>query len=84
LTSNLALGKMSDMEKKNPAAQALGRLGGKARAESLSSAELSEIGKQGAQARQKKLSAAKRSEIAKKAVQARIAKASTKTRKGLK
>jgi hypothetical protein len=60
--------------KKNPAAQALGKLGGKARAKALSDAELSEIGKKGASARTSKLSAAERSEIAKKAVQARIAK----------
>lgn len=60
--------------KKNPAAQALGELGGKARAKSLSSAQLSEIGKMGATARASKLSAAERSEIARKAVQARIAK----------
>jgi hypothetical protein len=60
--------------KKNPAAQALGKLGGKARAKALSDAELSEIGKKGATARTSKLSAAERSEIAKRAVQARIAK----------
>ena len=60
--------------KKNPAAQALGKLGGKARAKALSEAELSEIARKGAEARASKLSAAKRSEIARKAVQARIAK----------
>jgi hypothetical protein len=60
--------------KKNPAAQALGQLGGKARAKALSAAALSKIGKKGAQARQKSLTAAERSQIAKKAVQARIAK----------
>jgi hypothetical protein len=69
--------------KKKLAAQTLGRLGGKARAESLSDAELSEIGKQGALARVKKLTAAERSEIASKAVQARIAKhGQQKRRKG--
>jgi hypothetical protein len=60
--------------KKNPAAQALGKLGGKARAKALSDAELSKIARKGAEARASKLSAAKRSEIARKAVQARIAK----------
>jgi hypothetical protein len=60
--------------KKNPAAQALGKLGGKARAQALSEAELSEIARKGAEARASKLTAAKRSEIARKAVQARIAK----------
>ena len=68
--------------KKNPAAQALGKLGGKARAKALSAAELSEIGKQGAKARSKKLSAAERSEIARKAVEARIAKHGQQRRKG--
>jgi hypothetical protein len=60
--------------KKNPAAQALGKLGGTARAKALSDAELSEIARKGAEARASKLTAAKRSEIARKAVQARIAK----------
>lgn len=60
--------------KKNPAAQALGKLGGKARARALSEAELTEIARKGAEARASKLSAAKRSEIARKAVQARISK----------
>jgi len=67
--------------KKNPAAQALGRLGGVARAKKLSVAELSEIGKKAAQARMKKLSAAERSAIAKKAVEVRIAKLGQKRRK---
>jgi general stress protein YciG len=62
------------MAKKNPAAQALGQLGGKARAKSLSRTEMSEIGKKGARARMKKLTAAQRSAIAKKAVAAREAK----------
>ena len=73
-----------DMAKKNPAAQALGQLGGKARAKSLSKAELSEIGKKGAKARLAKLTAARRSEIAKKAVQARIAKHGQRSTKGTK
>ncbi len=59
---------------KNPAAVALGKLGGKARAEALSRKELSAIGKQGAQARMKALTAAQRTAIAKKAVAAREAK----------
>ena len=70
------------MSKKNPAAQALGRLGGKARAKALSEAELSEIGTRGGQARRKKLTAEERSAIARKAVQARIAKYGQKTKKG--
>jgi hypothetical protein len=69
------------MSKKNPAAQALGRLGGKARAKALTDAELSKIGTLGARARRKKLSPEERSEIARKAVQARIAKYGQKTRK---
>jgi len=73
LTSYLALSKIKVM-KKNSAAQALGKLGGKARAEALSDAELSEIARKGAEARASKLTAAERSEIARKAVQARIAK----------
>ena len=60
--------------KKNKAAQALGKLGGKARAKALSPGELSEIGKVGAKARSQKLNAAQRSEIARKAVEARIKK----------
>ena len=68
--------------KKNRAAQALGKLGGKARAKSLSGTQLSEIGRQGAAARASKLSAAERSEIARKAVQARIAKQAKQKSKG--
>jgi hypothetical protein len=60
--------------KKNAAAQALGKLGGTARAKALSAVELSKIGKKGAKARMVKLTPAQRSEIARKAVQARIAK----------
>jgi general stress protein YciG len=66
------------MTKKNPAAQALGQLGGKARAKALSRSKLSEIGKKGARARLKKLTAAERSEIARKAVGAREAKRAKK------
>jgi hypothetical protein len=68
--------------KKNPAAQALGKLGGTARAKSLSDSERSEIAKQGATARAHKLSASERSEIARKAVQARIAKQGQQKRRG--
>jgi hypothetical protein len=57
--------------KKNPNAQALGRLGGKARAESLSDAELARIARKGGKARAEKLTAAARRRIAKLAVAAR-------------
>jgi hypothetical protein len=57
--------------KKNPNAVALGSLGGKARANSLSDAERSAIAKKAATARNAKLSASERSRIAKHAVQAR-------------
>jgi hypothetical protein len=58
-------------QKKNPNAQALGKLGGKARAEALSDAELSKIASKGGQQRAKQLSAERRREIAKLAVAAR-------------
>jgi hypothetical protein len=61
---------MSD-EKKNIHAVALGRLGGKGRAEALSSQELSEIGKLGARQRVLKISKAERSRIASIAAQKR-------------
>jgi hypothetical protein len=64
--------------KKNAAAQALGKLGGNARAKLLTDSQLSEIGKKGAAARANKLSPERRTEIASKAVQARIAKQKTK------
>lgn len=80
LASNLALSMMTGM-KKNPAAQALGKLGGKARAKALSASELSKIGRKGAEARKQKLTAAQRSEIARKAVKARIAKYGQEQRK---
>ena len=56
---------------KNPHAQALGSLGGKARAKNLSDAELAKIGSMGGKARAAKLSVAELSRIAKKAVAAR-------------
>ncbi|MBZ5626274.1 MAG: hypothetical protein LAQ69_47460 [Acidobacteriia bacterium] len=63
---------------KNPHAVALGRLGGRATAESLSDAEKSEIGKKagavGGPARAAALSPKRRREIARKAAEARWAK----------
>jgi dihydrodipicolinate synthase/N-acetylneuraminate lyase len=56
---------------KNPNAQALGSLGGRARAENLSDAKITEIASKGGNARAAKLSAAERSRIAKLAVAAR-------------
>ncbi len=56
---------------KNPNAQALGSLGGKARAENLSEFELSSIASKGGNARAAKLSATERIRIAKLAVAAR-------------
>jgi hypothetical protein len=67
------------MGKKNPHAQALGALGGKARAKSLSEAERSKIAKQGGKARAAKLSAAERSRIAMLAVAARERKRKEKS-----
>lgn len=63
---------------KNPHAQALGSLGGKARAEKLPETEISEIASKGGRARAEKLSAAERSRIAKKAVAARECKKAKK------
>ena len=63
--------------KKNPNAVALGKLGGKARAASLSAQERSEAASKAGKARSEKLSAAKRSRIAKLAVQARERKRKT-------
>ena len=61
-----------DMGKKlNPHAQALGSLGGKARAKELSEAEIVKIASKGGKARAAKLSAGERSRIAKLAVAAR-------------
>ena len=56
---------------RNPHAQALGSLGGRARAESLSDANIAQIASKGGKARATKLSAAERSRIAKLAVAAR-------------
>ena len=57
--------------KKNPHAQALGSLGGTARARNLPESELTKIASEGGRARAAKLSAAERKRIAKLAVQAR-------------
>jgi hypothetical protein len=63
---------MQDMgSKKNPNAVALGRLGGEARASSLTQAERSAIARKAAAARNERLSAAERTRIAKLAVKAR-------------
>ena len=59
------------MVEKNKAAVALGRLGGKARAERLSKDELSKIAMKGVKARKTKLSPKRRKEIAQKAAAAR-------------
>jgi hypothetical protein len=70
------------VRKKNPHAQALGALGGKARTEKLTDTELSEIASKGGKARAESLSAARRREIAKKAVAAREGKRAQQQRKG--
>jgi hypothetical protein len=57
--------------KKNPHAQALGSLGGKARARNLSDAQVAKISSRGGKARAAKLSATDRSRIAKLAAAAR-------------
>ncbi len=61
------------MAKKNPHAVALGKLGGKAKAE-LPPGQLSEINRAGGIARAKALNKAQRSAIAQKAARARWAK----------
>ena len=58
-------------DRKNPHAQVLGSLGGKARAEHLSEAQIASIASKGGKARAKKLSAAERRRIARLAVAAR-------------
>ena len=58
-------------KKANPNAQALGSLGGKARARNLSEAEVTKIASKGGKARAAKLSAVERRQIAKLAVAAR-------------
>ena len=68
-------------QKKNPNAQALGSLGGKARAENLSRAEAAKIASKGGKARAAKLSDAELSRIAKLAVAARERKRKGESRK---
>jgi hypothetical protein len=82
LTSNLASRMIGSMRsKKNPNAVALGKLGGKARAASLSAKERSEAASKAGKARSEKLSAAERSRIATLAVQARERKRKQENRK---
>ena len=59
LIGDIATGQATETfeEEKNPAAVALGRLGGMARAEKLTREQLSGIGKIGVQARKKKATA---------------------------
>jgi hypothetical protein len=72
LTSNVASRMIIRMKaKKNPNAVALGRLGGKARAASLSEVERKASASRAGKARSEKLPASERSRIAKLAVQAR-------------
>ena len=72
LTSNVASRMITGMTaKKNPNAVALGKLGGMARAASMSAKERSESASKAGKARSQKLSAAERSRIATLAVQAR-------------
>jgi len=59
---------------KNPAAVALGKLGGKATAAKLSREDYSDLGKKGAKSRAETLTPERRKEIARKAVMARWAK----------
>lgn len=61
-------------KKKNAAAVALGKLGGKARARSLSAAERSESARKAGKSRITSLTDYERAEIAKKAARARWAK----------
>ena len=68
------------MGKKNPHAQALGALGGKARAENLTGTQLRRIASEGGKARKRRLSAARRKAIAQLAVRAREKKRKQKTR----
>jgi general stress protein YciG len=59
------------VHKKNPHAVALGRAGGRKRAENLSQEELSTIAKKGGQARKESLTPAERKASARKAAKAR-------------
>ncbi len=62
------------MKKKNPAAVALGKLGGKARAESLTAEERTAIASKAAIQRAKSLTRAERRRIAMLGVKARLAR----------
>ncbi len=85
LTSNVASRMIATMTaKKNPNAVALGKLGGKARAASLSATERSEAASKAGNARSKQLSAAERSRIAKLAVQARERKRKAQGKENIK
>jgi hypothetical protein len=66
-------------KKANPHAQALGSLGGKARARNLSDAALAKIASKGGKARAERLSAEELSRIAKLAVAARERKRKEKS-----
>jgi general stress protein YciG len=59
------------VQRKNPAAQELGRLGGLVRGKQLTRKQLSEMGRKGGKQRAKNLSAAERKRIAKLGVAAR-------------
>jgi hypothetical protein len=69
-------------QEKNPHAQALGHLGGTARAENLPQSQISKIASKGGKASAKSLSAKRRREIAKKAVAARERNRAQQQRKG--
>jgi hypothetical protein len=73
---------MGRQQKKNPHAQALGRLGGTARAENLPQSQITKIASKGGKARAESLSAARRREIATKAVAAREKKRAQQQGKG--
>ena len=75
ISVDLLSGKQEDADmgrNKNPHAQALGSLGGKARAKNLSDAEIARIASKGGKARATKLSAAERRRIAMLGVAARL------------
>ena len=76
------IGGMGKKKTPNPHAQALGSLGGKARAKNLSPEAIAKISRKGGKARAKNLSPAERSRIAKLAVQARERRRAQQRRKG--
>jgi len=71
------------VKQKNPAAVALGKLGGRARAQALSPEERSRISRLANKARNKRLSATERRAIAQKAIRARWEKAKKKAGEGV-